>query len=96
MLGHELELTPVEMNDIIQEKSQEFQRLAILNKWKEKSGFKATTRELIKALLNCSRADLAQKVCELLTESEYNHRAMVGRHVVGSPSICSLQNLHHE
>ena len=75
VLAREL-LTPAEIEDIKQEPSQQLQRLAMLEKWKQISGFKATIRELIEALLRCSRADLAQKVCELLTQSEYKHRAI--------------------
>lgn len=75
-LGPELGLTPAEMTAISSEKNVENQRSAVLRKWKQKLAWTATYRKLIEAFLKCSRADLAQKVCELLAQGKCNHRAV--------------------
>lgn len=76
ILGPELGLKLAEMKAINQEQSPELQRLATLEKWKQKSAWKATYRKLIEALLKCSRADVAEQVCELLNQSKYKDRNM--------------------
>ena len=64
-LGLELGLTSAEMTAISSEKTLQLKRLAMLTKWKQKFAWKATYYKLIDALLKCTRADLAQEVCEL-------------------------------
>ena len=76
ILGPELGLTDDEMTAISTEKTFQLQRSAALKKWMQKSAWKATYRTLIEALLRCSRADLAEKVGELLAQSKYEHRAV--------------------
>jgi len=71
ILGPELGLKSVELKTINQEQSPELQRLATLEKWRQKLAWKATYRKLIEALLKCSRADVAEQVCELLAQSKY-------------------------
>ena len=60
-------LTSDEMTAISLEQPQS---LGVLKKWKQVSAWKATYRKLIEALLKCSRADLANKMCELLAHGK--------------------------
>ena len=69
-VGPELGLEGAEMTAINSERTVELQRSAMLKKWKQKFAWKATYRRLIDALLNCSRADLAEEVCRLLVQSK--------------------------
>ena len=46
------------------------QRLAMLRKWKQKLGSKATYKKLSKAFRSCGRQDLVDKISELLTEDD--------------------------
>ena len=48
----------------------ESQRLAMLTKWKEKLGSKATYKRLAKAFEKCKRQDLVVKIRELLTVAD--------------------------
>jgi len=73
-LGLELGLTPDEMTAISSEKTLQLQRSAVLRKWKQKSAWMANYRTLIEALLKCSRADLAQEVCEVLVQGKCKSR----------------------
>ena len=75
-LGSELGLTADEMRAISSEKTLQLQRLAMLTKWKQKSAWLANYRTLIEALLKCSRADLAQEVCEWLAQSKWKDKWM--------------------
>ena len=45
------------------------QRVAMLRKWKQKQGQKATYKELHRVFSQCERADLADFVLELVTDS---------------------------
>ena len=45
------------------------QRLAMLRKWKQKLGSKATYDELARAFRSCDRQDLVDRISELLTDS---------------------------
>lgn len=74
-LGLELGLASSEMTAISSERTLQLQRSAMLTKWKQKFAWKATYRKLIDALLKCSRADLAQEVCELLAQSKCKDRS---------------------
>ena len=74
-LGSELGLTLADMTTINQQ-PPEHQRLAMLEKWKQKFDWTATYRKIIDALLKCSRADLARQVCELLAPRKCKHRAI--------------------
>ena len=74
ILGPELRLTDDEMTAISSEKTRQLQRSAMLRIWVQKLAWRATYRRLLEALLECSRADLAEKVCELLAQSKYEHR----------------------
>ena len=59
----------IESNDleaIEQEKDEQLKRLRVLQKWKGIFGFKATYRKLVEVLLKLAKADVAEKVCELL------------------------------
>ena len=59
----------IERNDleaIEQEKDEQVKRLRVLQKWKGIFGFKATYRELVEVLLSLAKADVAEKVCDLL------------------------------
>lgn len=70
-VGPELGLTPQEMAAINHDaKTMEHQKMTMLTKWKQKFAWKATYKMLIEANLKCSRGEDAQKVCELLTQSE--------------------------
>ena len=73
-LGPELGLTPDEMTAISSEKTLQLKRSAVLRKWKQKYAWMANYRTLVEALLNCSRADLAQEVCEVLVQSKCKSR----------------------
>ena len=44
-------------------------RMAMLRKWKEKQGAKATYKRLCRVFEDCDRADLVDKVKQLLAES---------------------------
>ena len=71
VVGPELGLTSAEMTDIKRDvRTHELQKLAMLRRWKQKFAPKATYGALIEALLKCSRADLARRVCELLVQSK--------------------------
>ena len=74
VLGHELGIPLPEMSVIASEKNVQLQRSAMLRKWKQRSAWKATYRKLIEAFLKCSRADLAQKACEMLPKRKCTHR----------------------
>ena len=65
-----LGLTDVDVADIIvsHPRSLPAQRLAMLKKWNEKLGVKATYKKLARALRSCGRQDLVDKISELLTE----------------------------
>ena len=71
ILGPELGLSAAQMAAIDQKQAPELQRVAMLKKWKQKFAWKATYRMLIEALLKCSRADLAQQLCEWLVQSKF-------------------------
>ena len=71
ILGPELGLSAAEMAAIDQRQVPVLQRVAMLQKWKQKLAWKATYRTLVEALLKCSRADLAQHVCEWLVQSKF-------------------------
>ena len=49
-----------------EEKNEQGKKLAVLQKWKGKFGFKATYRKLVEVLLSLTMADVAEKVCRLL------------------------------
>lgn len=78
ILGNELGLSESEMSAINSDANKQLQRMKMLNKWKQKFAFKATYGKLIGALVKCSRGSDAQKVCELLAQSEYTlkHEAL--------------------
>ena len=48
------------------------QRIAMLRKWKQKEGAKATYRRLCRAFDDCERADLVDKVKQLLIAENSN------------------------
>ena len=71
VVGPELGLTEAEITAINCDGSTEDHRkLEMLQIWKRKYSCEATYRVFIEALLKCSRADHAQRVCELLAESK--------------------------
>ena len=49
---------------------EEARRYAMLLKWKQMKAFKATYKELMSTFLAVKRADLAERVCDVLAESE--------------------------
>ena len=62
-----LKLNDSEVDEVdLDGKSELEKRLKTLQKWKRKFAFKATNKRLIEALLECGRADHAEKVCKLL------------------------------
>ena len=72
ILGPELGLSAAQMDAINQKQAPVLlQRVAMLQKWKQKFAWKATYRTLVEALLKCSRADLAQQVCEWLVPRKF-------------------------
>ena len=76
ILASYLELTQPEVDEVDSDgKYEREKRLKILQKWKRKFAYKATYRKLIHALLNSAvgRADLAQKVCEMLQKGNVKH-----------------------
>lgn len=71
IVGPEMGLTEAEITAINCDGNTQDQRnLEMLKIWKRKYHWNATYRMLIEALLKCSRADHAQRVCELLAESK--------------------------
>ena len=64
-----LGLTEIDVEDVEEEgtKAQD-KRYKVLRKWKAKNLFKATYRRLVDVFLKIGRADLAEKVCRLLTD----------------------------
>ena len=63
-----LELGKNDLDDVEQEgKDEQDRRLKALQKWKGKFGFTATYRKLVGVLLSLAMADVAEKVCRLLT-----------------------------
>ena len=50
-------------------KTEDERRLAVLQKWKRKYGYKATLKRLVAALLAVGNADDAEQVCRLLPTS---------------------------
>lgn len=72
-MGPELGLTVSEITAINRDApTHELKKTATLRKWKDKYAWNATYRNLIEALLKCTRAEHAQEVCELLTQSKYS------------------------
>ena len=49
-------------------KNEDDKKRKVLQKWKGKFGFKATYRKLVEALLSLAKADVAEKVCRLLSK----------------------------
>ena len=47
-------------------KNERFMGVMALQKWKSKSGLKATYKKLVEVLLSVGMADVAEKVCHLL------------------------------
>ena len=71
IVGYELGLTEAEMTAINANASKrELQRMVMLRTWKQNCTQKATYRKFIEALLRCSRADEATKLCKLLVQSK--------------------------
>ena len=66
ILGPELGLGAAQMAAIDQKQAPVLQRVAMLQKWKQKFAWKATY-----CTLKCSRADLAQQVCEWLVPRKF-------------------------
>ena len=61
-----LEIKSNHLEDIEQEKDEQVKRLNVLQKWKGIFGYKATYRKLVEVLLSLAKADVAEKVCDLL------------------------------
>ena len=65
-------LSDIDMSDVEREGgSEQERRLKALQKWKGKFGFEATYRKLVEVLLSLTMADVAEKVCKLLTGTVY-------------------------
>ena len=60
-------------------RSTDLKRLGALQKWKEMFVFKVTYRVLIGALVDCSKAQQAMKVCEHLAQKESMYSVSSGR-----------------
>ena len=54
-------------------KSTALKRLAVLQRWREIFAFKATYRVLVDALLSCTKANQALKVCKFLAQKQGMH-----------------------
>lgn len=68
IVGPQLGLTQQEMEAIQADgQREEVRRLNTLRKWRQKYSINATYEELLKALLSCKMAELAEKVCILLS-----------------------------
>lgn len=66
-LAPHLALSDVDIEEVERDgRNEEERRRMVLQKWKSKLAFKATYKLLAEKLLLISRADIAQKVCELL------------------------------
>ena len=64
-----LGLTETDEEDIEEEgKKTQDKRYKTLRRWKNKNLFKATYQVLVDVFLKLSRADLAEKVCQLLVD----------------------------
>ena len=61
-----LKIKSNDLDDIEQERDEQVKRLKVLQKWKGIFGFKATYKKLVEALLSLAKADIAEKVCDLL------------------------------
>ena len=67
-----LGLSDIDVNGVEREGGNEQERrLKALQKWKGKFVFKATYRRLVEVLLSLAMADVAEKVCSLLTGTVY-------------------------
>jgi len=67
IVGPELGLTEQEMTAINRDnETHDLKKGAMLRQWKQKYSWKATYKNLVEALLKCSRANDARRVCELL------------------------------
>ena len=66
-------------------KTEEEKRLLMLQRWKQALVFKATYKKLINALLSVRRADVAVKVCQVVSLALANQSPLptVGTHVEG-------------
>ena len=64
------------------------QRIAMLRKWKQKEGAKATYRRLCRAFDDCERADLVDKVKQLLTLTAENSNSSDEEGIILSMSQC--------
>ena len=65
-------------------RSEKEKRLLALRKWKSKFAFNATYQKLIDTFLTVGRADLAEKVCNLL-----RHEQGIMRTVVVNVCVCN-------
>ena len=59
------------LEDIEQENDEQVKRLHVLQKWKGIFGYTATYRKLVEVLLSLAKADVAEKVCDLLKGMSY-------------------------
>ena len=66
-------------------KTEEEKRLLMLQRWKQALVFKATYKKLINALLSVRRADVAVKVCQVVSFAlaKQSPPPTVGTHVEG-------------
>ena len=72
ILGRELGLTESDMTAINRNaREHQFQKVKMLEEWKQTFSWKATYRILIAALLKCKKAEYAHEVCKLLTQSKF-------------------------
>ena len=92
-----LDLDEVEIEDIKEEhSSQKRRRQAMLGKWKEKNGTKATYRKLAKIFASQGRKNLAEELCKILTEenSSSDEDQAENKHMKTSAAIIAQYGDH--
>ena len=73
ILGPLLGLTDQEMIEVDRDaRTHEGRKKAMLVKWRQIYAFKATFEILIKAFLQCDRAQGAEEVCKLLAQGKFS------------------------
>ena len=93
-----LDLDEVEIEDIKEEHSSpKRRRQAMLGKWKEKNGTKATYRKLAKIFASQGRRNLVEELCKILTEessSSDEDQILESKHMKTSAAIIAQYGDH--
>lgn len=65
LLGHSTDILAAIWED---NHNAELRRIAVIQKWKEATGFKATYYSFIEVLINCKKVQSAYEICCILGE----------------------------